>query len=136
MAKYQVEVIETLSRVVEVEADNYDEAEDEVTKMYDNEEIVLDWQDLVSTEYKQYPSPKLDNDFNLDLKYSKENETLSVIDDKFKNSVNSCKDYEELFNTIKNVIDDMYHKQRSNAIKIAKQYKKMQEEKKNEEMER
>ena len=71
MAKYQVEVVETLSRVVEVEADNYEEAEDEVTKKYDNEEIVLDWQDLVSTEYKQYPSPKLDNDFNLDLKYSK-----------------------------------------------------------------
>ena len=136
MAKYQVEVVETLSRVVEVEADNYEEAEDEVTKMYDNEEIVLDWQDLVSTEYKQYPSPKLDNDFNLDLKYSKDNKTLSVTDDKFKNSVNSCKDYDELYYTIKNYFDDMYRKERSDLIKSTKQIKKLQEENQFGEMER
>lgn len=68
MAKYQVEVVETLSRVIEVEADSYEEAENKVARRYDNEEIVLDWHDLESTSYKEYPSPKLKEEYVDEMK--------------------------------------------------------------------
>lgn len=50
MKKYQIEVREVLSRVIEVEANNENEALDKVYEMYDNEKIVLDWHDLVEHE--------------------------------------------------------------------------------------
>ncbi len=50
MKKYRIEVKEVLSRVIEVEANNEDEALDKVYEMYDNEKIVLDWHDLVEHE--------------------------------------------------------------------------------------
>lgn len=50
MKKYEVEVHEILSRIVEVEAESEEEAEEKVYEMYDNEKIVLDWHDLVEHE--------------------------------------------------------------------------------------
>lgn len=50
MKKYEVEVHEILARIVEVEANNEDDAIEKVYEMYDNEEIVLDWHDLVEHE--------------------------------------------------------------------------------------
>ena len=50
MKKYQIEVKEVLSRAIEVEANNENEALDKVYEMYDNEAIVLDWHDLVEHE--------------------------------------------------------------------------------------
>ena len=44
--KYQVKIIETLSRIVEVEASNQDEAWDKVEAHYKHGEIVLDNTDL------------------------------------------------------------------------------------------
>lgn len=49
--KYKVNVEELLSRIVEVEADSDEEAEDKVREMYKNEEIVLDASDFQSVEY-------------------------------------------------------------------------------------
>lgn len=49
--KYKVNVEELLSRIVEVEADSDEEAEEKVREMYRNEEIVLDAEDLQSVEY-------------------------------------------------------------------------------------
>lgn len=40
--KYKVNVEELLSRIIEVEADSDEEAEEKVREMYRNEEIVLD----------------------------------------------------------------------------------------------
>lgn len=50
MKTFKIEVRETLARVIEIEANNMDEAEDMVQEMYDNEEIVLDSSDYVDTE--------------------------------------------------------------------------------------
>lgn len=47
--KWGVLVEETLGRIVEVEAKDEEEAEEIVSKMYDNEEIVLDSSDLSDT---------------------------------------------------------------------------------------
>lgn len=49
--KYKVNVEELLSRIVEVEADSDEEAEEKVREMYRNEEIVLDASDFQSVEY-------------------------------------------------------------------------------------
>ena len=51
MKEYAVEVVETLSRVEYVEADNEDEALDKVREMYFNEVIVLDSSDYDSTDF-------------------------------------------------------------------------------------
>lgn len=48
---YKVNVEELLSRIVEVEADSDEEAEDKVREMYMNEDIVLDASDFQSVEY-------------------------------------------------------------------------------------
>ena len=42
MPMVRVSVIETLERVIEVEADSIQDAVDEVQKMYDDQEIVLE----------------------------------------------------------------------------------------------
>ena len=49
--KYKVNVEELLSRIVEVEAKNEEEAEEKVREMYMNEDIVLDASDFQSVEY-------------------------------------------------------------------------------------
>lgn len=49
--KYTVEVRETLARLIEVEADTYAEAENEVIKAYHDCEIVLDYDDFIDVEF-------------------------------------------------------------------------------------
>lgn len=46
MKKYKIKVIETLSRIVEVEADDLSSAIDNVNKMIRSEEIVLSAEDF------------------------------------------------------------------------------------------
>lgn len=48
--KYQVRIVETLLRIVEVEANDSSEAVDKVQDMIDDEEIVLDWNDFDARE--------------------------------------------------------------------------------------
>ena len=50
MKKYEVEVQEVLSRVVEVEAKNESEAIEKVKEMYKDEDIVLDYEDFFDYE--------------------------------------------------------------------------------------
>lgn len=52
--KYKIEITETLQRVVEVEADNLSNAILQVTRAYNDEEIVLDAMDFVGFEIKEY----------------------------------------------------------------------------------
>ena len=52
MKEYHVEVTETLSRVVKVEASSAQEAMQRVREMYRREEIVLGDTDFVGTEFK------------------------------------------------------------------------------------
>lgn len=44
--KFDITVIETLSRTVSVDAENYDDALEKVEKMYDRQEIILDSSDF------------------------------------------------------------------------------------------
>ena len=50
MPMVRVSVMETLERVIEVEADSIQDAVDEVQKMYDDQEIVLEARDFAGYE--------------------------------------------------------------------------------------
>ena len=50
MKEYNVMITETLSRIITVEASSEREAEEKVKEMYNDEEIVLDWNDLDDTD--------------------------------------------------------------------------------------
>lgn len=51
MRKYRVKIVETLKRVVDVEAKTYEEAEAQVRDMYRACDIVLDSGDYYGTEF-------------------------------------------------------------------------------------
>ena len=50
MRKYRIEVTEVLSRIVETEAENEDDAVEMVRQKYRSRELVLDASDYVETE--------------------------------------------------------------------------------------
>ena len=54
MKTFEFEIQELLSRIVEVEAKNEDEAYRKIKEMYKKEEIVLDSSDFVETEIKKF----------------------------------------------------------------------------------
>ena len=51
MKTFKVVITETSSKTVEVQANNKNEALEIVEEMYENCEIVLDWNDLDKTDY-------------------------------------------------------------------------------------
>ncbi|MDP3837293.1 MAG: DpnD/PcfM family protein [Methylococcales bacterium] len=54
LKKYQIEITETLQRIVEVEAASLDDAIVEIRKQYENEEIILDSSDCVETDISEF----------------------------------------------------------------------------------
>lgn len=54
MKKYQIEITETLQKIIEVEADNASDAVTQITSDYSIGEIVLDGMDFVGFEIKEY----------------------------------------------------------------------------------
>ncbi len=50
---FSIEIEETLSRTVEVEANSAEEAISKLKKSYQNQEIVLSSEDYVTTEFKE-----------------------------------------------------------------------------------
>jgi len=51
MKTYQIRIIETISKVVEVIANNVEDAEEIAMNMYNNEEVVLDYDDYDGVEF-------------------------------------------------------------------------------------
>lgn len=51
MKTFKIEVKETLSRVIEIEANSNDEALLKIEELYNQQEIVLDSTDFVETEF-------------------------------------------------------------------------------------
>lgn len=50
--KFTIQIIETLGRKVEIEAENYAEAKNEVERMYYDEEVVLTADNHTNTEFE------------------------------------------------------------------------------------
>lgn len=51
--KFKIEIKETLSRIIEVEAETPDQAIEDVQVMYQKQEIVIDHDDYVGTDITQ-----------------------------------------------------------------------------------
>lgn len=106
MVLYNVEVVETLSRVIEQEADSYEDAVELVSTRYAEEDIVLDWEDLESTKYKPYPSQELSEDFNINVKYDVKNKILNFSNNYESIATYDCKSLEEFNTAFKDFFDD------------------------------
>lgn len=52
MKKWKVAIIETLTKEIEIQAHNAEEAEDKVKSAYYNEEIILYADDIQDTEFR------------------------------------------------------------------------------------
>ena len=101
MKKFNVEVVETLSRVVEVDAKTYEEAEAKVDEMYDNQEIVLDWNDLESQNLYPYPSSEIAKSFDININFDKANQDIWIGNEDGSGARYKCKDYNDLISSIK-----------------------------------
>jgi hypothetical protein len=55
VAKYKVEITETLQRILEVEANTLDEAITQVKEQYQREEIILDSNDFIDVHIAGFP---------------------------------------------------------------------------------
>lgn len=96
MALYNVEVKEELSRVVEQEAESYEDAEELVATRYIEEEIVLDWEDLNSTTYQPYPPQKIKDSFNIQVDFDREGENVFISDESSSGTEYKCRNIEDL----------------------------------------
>lgn len=54
MKTFKIEIQEFLSEIIEVKAESFDEAITKVKEMYRNEEIILDYNNHVTTEIDEY----------------------------------------------------------------------------------
>ena len=104
MKLYNVEVVETLSRVVEQKAASYDEAEDIVSNRYSDGEFVLDYNDLEDTNYKPYPSQLLRNNFAFVVEFNKDKKEMCITNGK-ESKTYSCKSIDDLYHMLKDYID-------------------------------
>ena len=57
MKKFKIEVQEILSKIIEIEATDIEQAIYEVKKMYESEEIILNENDYITTEFTNYERP-------------------------------------------------------------------------------
>ncbi len=54
METFKIEIQEFLSKIIEVEAENIDEAISKIKETYKNAEVILDSSDFVTSEIKEY----------------------------------------------------------------------------------
>lgn len=54
MKKYQIEIQEFLSKIIEIEANTEDEAISKIKELYYREEIVLTENEFVTVEFNKY----------------------------------------------------------------------------------
>lgn len=49
---FNIEITETLQKIIEIEADNEEDALHKVMRMYKNEEVILDYDNFVDVSFK------------------------------------------------------------------------------------
>lgn len=128
MKKYNVEVVETLSRVVEIEADSYEEAEAKAEKMYDNSEIILDYEDKEDVNYKPYPSQKIKESFIITVDFDKDERDVLIATETSSGAKYKCETEEDLKSAINTYIFNYIEFDKVRAIKERKIKDKGREE--------
>ena len=106
MNKYQIEIVETLSRVIDIEANSYEDALEKVKEKYDNSDIILDWEDLENVDYKEYPYPKIKDDFILQVDYDIDDNSVIIGTETSSGAKYYCSNTEDLKNSINEYIDN------------------------------
>ena len=106
MNKYQIEIVETLSRVIDIEANSYEDALEKIKEKYDNSDIILDWEDLENVDYKEYPYPKIKDDFILQVDYDKDDNSVIIGTETSSGAKYYCSNTEDLKNSINEYIDN------------------------------
>lgn len=120
MAKYNVEIIENLSKVVEVEAASYEEAELIVEEMYDNSEVILDYEDKEDTNFKPYPSQKIRGNFSISVDFDKNKRNVFIATKSSSRASYPCKTEDDLRAAINTYISNYIELEPVNAIKEKK----------------
>lgn len=120
MAKYDVEIVETLSRVVEIEADSYEDAEATAEEMYDNTEIVLDYEDKEDTDYKPYPSQTISKSFVITVDFDKKKRDVYIATENSSGANYKCETKEDLKSAINTYISNYIEFDKVKAIREKK----------------
>ena len=115
MALYSVEVVETLSRVVEQDAPTYEDAESIVEEKYYNQDIVLDSEDYKEVEYRQFPSPKIKESFNITIDFDKEEKNVYISTESSSGATYSCETIEDLSVALKTYISNYVEVENNNS---------------------
>lgn len=128
MAKYNVEVVETLSRVVEIEANSYEEAESIAEEMYDNSEIILDWEDKEDTDYKPYPTQNIKDNFIITVDFDKKQGDVYIATEDSSGASYPCKTEDDLKSAINTYISNYIELEPVKEIQEKKHKDKEREE--------
>ena len=122
--KYGVEVIEALSRVVEIEAETYEDAEEIASSRYSNSEIVLDWNDLNGVSYKPYPSQKIKENFSINIDFDKDEKNVFIATENSSGAKYKCETEEDLKIALNSYIDNYIELECVNGIEKESEQKK------------
>ena len=104
MNLYEIEVIETLKRVVSEKANSYDEAKNLVEEKYSNGDIVLDYEDYVETDFKPHKEQLIKDNFKVIVEYDKETEVVTFLQNADSKSY-FCKNNQALKEVIQSYFD-------------------------------
>lgn len=115
MNKYKIELEEILRRVVDVDANNIDEALDKVMDMYHDEKIVLDYNDHCETSVRNNYSKKLDQTLNFFVRYSPEDGNLVILGNDGKEQTYSCETVSHIASSFNLFIDENVEEHEINA---------------------
>lgn len=96
MQKYEIGIEETLRRVINVEAENIDEAIEIATNKYDSGEIVLDSSDFCDKTISNIYSKKLEQPINIFMKYNPKDGIITIVQDNNKEGKYVCDTVEDL----------------------------------------
>lgn len=117
MSKYNVEIVETLSRVVEIEAQTYEEAEEKAEEMYDKVEIVLDYEDKEDVNYKPYPSQKIKDNYIITVDFDKDEKNVYISTKNSSGANYKCETKDDLKSAINTYINNYIELENVKAIK-------------------
>lgn len=122
MSKYKVKITEKLTKVVEQEANSYEEAIDIVSNKYNDGKIILNLNNYDSVEYNRYPTPKILEDFNINLNYNSKRNELSFSDEYELLSIYECKNVQDFEIALNDFFNDCLELEEEQEYKKDKEY--------------
>lgn len=105
MRLYNVEIKEDTSRVIEINANSYEEAVNKAEEMYDKGEVVLFYDDCNGVSYEPYPSQKIKNNFSLNIEFDKKEKMLYITHEDGSGTKYNCETRDNLISAFKTYID-------------------------------